>query len=68
MTEKKRTTVTTIETREVWVIRRTPTGSHEKIVVINPLESTQPDAGVPPAAQPDGTPETSPETSREQKS
>lgn len=46
----KRTTVTTIETHEVWIIRRVAPGSDEAIT-ITPFETEQPDVAVSPATE-----------------
>jgi hypothetical protein len=42
MSEKKRTTVTTIETRELWVIRPAVPEPTEEAVTITPVEPDQP--------------------------
>jgi hypothetical protein len=47
MSDKKRTTVTTIETHEVWIIRRAVPELAEEAVTLPPLKTTQP-APVPP--------------------
>ena len=52
MSEKKRTTVTTIETREVWVIRRSVPELPDERVTITTLETAQPDAAVLPSTEP----------------
>lgn len=51
MSEKKRTTVTTIETREVWVIRRAVPELAEEAVTITPVEPDQPAAAVSPSSE-----------------
>jgi hypothetical protein len=59
MSEKKRTTVTTIETHEVWIIRRPVPEVPDEEVTITTLEITQPDAAVSPSTEPTDSSETS---------
>lgn len=69
MREKNRTTVTTIETHEVWVIRRhAPRRRDDDVVTITPLKETQPDAAVPSSSEPDLISEGRSETSKEPES
>lgn len=42
MSDKKRTTVTTIETHEVWIIRKAAPELSEQAVTITPAETAQP--------------------------
>ena len=47
MSDKKRTTVTTTETHEVWIIRRVAVPEDSEVEVLRPVETAQP-APVPP--------------------
>jgi hypothetical protein len=68
MREKKRTTVTTIETHEVWVIRKAATGRRGDVVTSR-LETPPPDdTAVPSSSEPDLISEGRSETSREPES
>jgi hypothetical protein len=49
MSEKKRTTVTTIKTREVWIIRRAVPKPSDKSVTLTPQEICRKRA-IPPLA------------------
>lgn len=68
MREKRRTTVTTIETHEVWVIRKAATDRRDDVVTITPVKETQPDAAVPSSSEPDLISEGRSETSKEPES
>ena len=61
MSEKKRTTVTTIETHEVWIIRRPVPELPDERVAITTLEKSQQDAAVLPSTEPTNGSETSTE-------
>ena len=62
MSEKKRTTVTTIETREVWIIRRPVPEPADEAVTITPVDTSEPAKAVSPLSELT----TSPETNKEQ--
>lgn len=49
MSDKKRTTVTTIETHEVWIIRRVVPEPAEEAVTITTVETAQPDTSISPS-------------------
>lgn len=51
MSEKKRTTVTTIETHEVWIIRRVAPEIAEEPGTITSLETAQLDAAILPSTE-----------------
>jgi hypothetical protein len=51
MSEKKRTTVTTIETHEVWIIRRPEADPAEGAVTITPVETAQAEATILPLTE-----------------
>jgi hypothetical protein len=55
MSEKKRTTVTTIETHEVWIIRRAVPEPFEEAMTLTPLE-TCPERATPPLGVSNNTP------------
>jgi hypothetical protein len=62
MSEKKRTTVTTIETHEVWIIRRVMPDPQDEPETINLVQIKPPDAAMsPPSSEFDGASETSEE-------
>jgi hypothetical protein len=63
MSEKKRTTVITIETHEVWIIRRPVPELPDERVTIPTLETAQLDTVVLPATEPTNGSETSREQS-----
>lgn len=42
MSDKKRTTVTTIETHEVWIIRRAVLPEEAGVITLTPQEITEP--------------------------
>jgi hypothetical protein len=65
MSAKNRTTVTIIETHEVWVIRRPAPRLRDDVVTIG-VETTQPDSAVPASSEPDRTSEANSEKSKEQ--
>lgn len=52
MSEKKRTTVTTIETHEVWIIRKPAAELPDERVTITTLETAQPAESVLPSTEP----------------
>jgi hypothetical protein len=68
MSEKTRTTVTTIETHEVWVIRTPAPQRRDDVVTITPLKETLPDAAVSSSSEPDLVSEGRSETSKEPES
>jgi len=69
MSQKTRTTVTTIETHEMWVIRKATTDRGGDVVTITRLETTPPyDAAVPSSSEPDLISEGRSETSQEPES
>jgi hypothetical protein len=55
MSEKKRTTVTTIETHEVWIIRRAGPELADESLAITTLETASPDAAALSPELPDGS-------------
>lgn len=55
MSEKKRMIVTTIETHEVWIIKRTRPENPIETEVVVPDEITQPPGISPPSEVKDGT-------------
>ena len=61
MSEKKRTTVTTIETHEVWIIRRAGPELAVEALTITTLETPQPDAAISPSSEVNNSSETSKE-------
>ena len=63
MSDKKRTTVTTIETHEVWIIRRAVPDPFIEAATVLPHETTQPQTGLPSSEL-----DNSSETSEEQES
>jgi hypothetical protein len=54
MREKKRTTVTTIETHEVWIVRRPTPRRRDDAISISPLEITPHDPDAPSSGEPVG--------------
>ena len=63
MSDKKKRTVTTIETHEVWIIRRVVPELPDEGVTITTLETAQPDAVVLSSTEPTNGSETSGEQS-----
>lgn len=55
MSDKKRTTVTTIETHEVWIIRKAVPELSDDAAAIMPVETAQPRV-VPASAEGDNRP------------
>lgn len=51
MSEKKRTTVTTIETHEVWIIRKVVPELPDEPVTITTFDTVQPDAAILPSTE-----------------
>jgi hypothetical protein len=66
MSEKKRTTVTTIETHEVWVIRSSCLNRLKKPVTITNVETGRPVTAVSPSRGFGGVSETSEEKEHEE--
>jgi hypothetical protein len=62
MSDKKRTTVTTIETREVWIIRRAVPEPSDEAVTLTPQEICP-----QPAIQPPGESNNTPSKEGEEK-
>ena len=63
MSDKKRTTVTTIETHEVWIIRRVVPEPADEAVTITPVDVAQPATTVSPSTELTNGSETSKEQS-----
>jgi hypothetical protein len=55
MIDKKRTTVTTIETHEVWIVRRGTPEIHDDSVT--PMPETEPQPAIPTMAKDNNTPD-----------
>jgi len=55
MTNKKRTTVTTIETHEVWIVRKAMPERHDDSV--KPMSETEPQQAIPVMAEDNNTPD-----------
>jgi hypothetical protein len=54
MSDKKRTTVTTIETHEVWIIRRIATEPNQEAVTL-PTQEIGPQPAIPPLGESNNT-------------
>lgn len=63
MSDKKRTTVTTIETHEVWIIRRDATEPNQEAVILTTQE-IGPQPAIPPLAEDNNTPDKGEETTK----
>ena len=61
MSQKKRTTVTTIETHEVWIIRRPASEVPDEFGTGMPVDIAQPPAAVSPPSKLNSASETSEE-------
>jgi hypothetical protein len=63
MSDKKRTTVTTIETHEVWIIRRAVPEAPDEAVALMPHE-IRPQPAIPALAEDNSTPNEGEETTK----
>ena len=61
MSEKKRTTVTTVETLEIWTIRRAAPEAADEDVTLTPVDLAQPVTAVSPSSKLNSASETSEE-------